>query len=199
MAYIEKEIKIPLENLDNFLAVLNSRGAKFLGKGFQRTIRMDRDDLSLEHEKKFLRVRSGSKNVVTLKAKIAKENKNIFERMEIETEIKEPDKMLAILSELGFTKQFIMEKYRAEWKYKKVDITVDEMPFGFYVELEGEEDDIYEMAKELGLDSNNKIIVTYWDIFADYNKENGLSGDNIIFTPSYKSVINSTLDEGKSC
>ena len=194
MPHIEQEIKVPLEDLDGFLTTLNSEGAKFLGKTFQRTVRMDKDDSSLEKEGKFLRVRYGSKNVVTLKAKKDEENKEVFERIEIETEVKEPGKMIKILSELGFIQKFIMEKYRAEWKHNGVNITIDEMPFGFYIELEGEKDKIYQVAGELGLDIGKKIIVTYWDIFEDYKKENNLEGDDIVFPENYKSEINDLLN-----
>lgn len=189
MSYIEKEIKLPIQNIDIFLDILNSIDAKFLGKTFQRTVRMDQDDLSLEKEKKFLRVRSGVKNVITLKIKKKKENKNVFERTEIETEIKDPEKMAMILFELGFTKEFIMEKYRAEWSYNNTIISFDEMPFGFYIEIEGKEENIYQTVNHLNLDVNKKIIATYWDIFESYKKEKGIKGDNIVFKKKHQSVL----------
>ena len=35
-----------------------------------------------------------------------------------------------MLKNLGYTYERIMEKYRVEWRYKRVKITIDELPFG---------------------------------------------------------------------
>jgi len=179
MNYIEKEIKLKIDNLNEFIARLKSK-AEFVGEAFQKTIRVDTPGKDLEKKRIFLRVRSGFSNVLTLKKK-NQNNDNVFAREEIEIKIGDVEKMAEILVNLGFSKQLIMEKYRSEWKYNDTVISVDKMPFGVYVEIEGEEGKIYETARYLGLDPDKKITVTYWDLFEDYKKQNNITGENIIF------------------
>ncbi len=186
---IEKEIKIKVDNLESIQAKLKEKGAKFQGKVFQRTIRFDTEQLDLESNKIFIRIRSGFNNVVTLKKKF-NTNKNVFERIEFETEVKDIEIMRQIFHHLGYTKEFIMEKYRSNWNFRETVVSFDEMPFGQFVEIEGEENSIFETANELGLDTNNKITVTYWDLFEEYKKESGENGENIVFPENHQSITN---------
>ena len=186
--YSEKEIKLKIENPSELISKLNSLKARFVSKSFQRTTRMDTETMDLEKNRTFLRVRSGSKNIVTLKKKLG-ENAEVFERQEIETEVKDIEKLADIFGGLGFTKRLILEKYRADFDFHNVKISIDELPFGFYVELEGDPKNIFEVANELDLNTKNKITVTYWDLFEDYKKETGTKGESIIFPKSYKSVL----------
>lgn len=186
--YSEREIKLKIEKPSDLISKLNSLKAKFVSKSFQRTTRMDTETMDLEKNGTFLRVRSGSKNIVTLKKKLG-ENAEVFERQEIETEVKDIEKLADIFGGLGFTKRLILEKYRADFDYKDVKISIDELPFGFYVELEGDPKDIFKVADELDLDTKNKITVTYWDLFEDYKKQTGTKGESIIFPKEYKSTL----------
>ena len=60
---------------------------------------------------------------------------------------------------------------------------------GLFIELEGKEDQILKLAQELGL--KEKIIVTYWDIFEEWKKDQNKEElrDNIVFPDSYVSEI----------
>lgn len=187
--YIETEIKIQLFDLKTLVSNLIKVNATFLGKDFQRTVRMDTPDMDLEKKGLFLRVRSGFGNTVTLKVK-NKEVKDFMQRDEYETEVKDLRVLSDIFSILGFSKQLILEKYRANFLYRGVKISIDELHFGTYVELEGDENKINNVAKELGLDMSDRINVTYWDLFEDYKKRNNIqSQENIVFPRNYKSQI----------
>jgi len=186
---IEIEIKVEIDNLENFISKLLKTNAKFLGRDFQRTVRMETPNMDLEKKKLFLRVRSGFGNIVTLKVK-NKDNKNFMQRDEYETEVKDIDTLSEIFSILGFSKRLILEKYRVNFLFKEVKISIDELPFGIYVELEGDENYINEVAEELGLDTTKGITVTYWDLFEDYKKQkNILNEESIIFPKNYNSQI----------
>jgi adenylate cyclase class 2 len=188
--YIEKEIKVKVENPKQLLSLLAELKAEKKGEGFQRTTRMDTPDLNLEKQGTFLRVRTGGKDIVTLKKKI-KSKGELFERMELETEVKDPELLADIFANLGFTKRFIMEKYRIDYSYKNTKISVDELPFGVYVEIEGEPEDIQSVARELNLNLSKKIVVTYWDLFEEHKKQTGQTGENIVFPQDYHSIISS--------
>jgi len=184
MKNIEKEIKIKVRDLVKISEKLKQKKAKFMGTAFQRTVRFDTESCDLEKNKTFIRVRSGFDNVVTLKKKI-KTNDNVFERVELETEVSDIEIMREIFHNLGYTREFVMEKYRTNWEYNETVISFDEMPFGLYVEIEGEEKKIFETADELGLDLSNKITVTYWDLFEQYKSKTGQTGENIVFPDGY--------------
>ena len=189
--YIEKEIKVEVENPQQFLSLLIEKKAKMKGEGFQRTIRMDTPDNGLEKQGTFLRVRTGGKNIVTLKKKI-KTDGDVFERRELETEVKDPKLLADIFANLGFTKRYIMEKYRIDYEYKNTKISLDELPFGVFVEIEGEPADIKNVANELNLDLSNKIVVTYWDLFEKYKKKTNRKGEDIVFLLNHNFILSTT-------
>ena len=51
---------------------------------------------------------------------------------------------------------------------------LDEVCFGIFLEIEGEESEIVGVLKDLSLDFNEKITVPYWELWEVYKKENGL-------------------------
>lgn len=187
--YIEKEIKFKIEDINGLMNKLKNKNAKFISSSFQRTVRFDTSSKDLEKQGKFLRTRTGHKNVVTLK--INNKSQNIFESQEIEFETDHTEKIRTIFNELGFGKELVMEKYRVNLELDGVDISLDELPFGFFIELEGEEDKIFEMANKLGFDLNKKIVVTYWDLFEIYKKENKREdlGESIVFEKNHTPKI----------
>jgi adenylate cyclase class 2 len=187
--YVEKEIKLRINDLGLLINKLTTEKAVFIGKALQRTVRFDNQENSLESNGTFLRVRSGFENVITVKRKVKDDSGDVFKREEFETRVDDIEMIRKMLNALGFNREYVMEKYRMEWELDGVNISIDELPFGFFVEIEGEEKKIFEVAQKLNLDVNERIIVTYWDIFAEYKKEYDLIGENIEFERDHKSVI----------
>ena len=175
----EIEIKFPVRDQDLLLDQLKKLGAKFKGKAFERTIRFGTPDNQLEKQGKFLRLRSGFKNVITFKSKIP--NKQFKEREEIEFEVKDQEKMRQILERLGFTKIRIMEKYRQKWDLDRTEIVVDRLPMGVFIEIEGSKAGITNTIKQLGLKFEDGITKTYWDLWEKYCTKKHLDLENIIF------------------
>jgi adenylate cyclase class 2 len=176
----EVEIKFEIKNPNLIRKILKNLKAKFLGKVFERTIRFDTPNNSLEKNGKFLRLRTGFKNVITFKRKL--KSKNFKEREEIELEISDPEKMEIILKNLGFTKVRIMEKYREKWKLKDTEIVIDKLPMGNFIEIEGKEKSIKKVVNLLGLDFKNRLVCTYWDLWKDFTKKKGIKNENIVFS-----------------
>jgi adenylate cyclase class 2 len=176
----EIEIKFEIKNPNLIRKILKNLKAKFCGKAFERTIRFDTPNNSLEKKGKFLRLRTGFKNVITFKRKI--KSKNFKEREEIELEISDPEKMEIILKNLGFTKVRIMEKYREKWKLNGTEIVIDKLPMGNFIEIEGREKLIKKVVNLLGLDFKNRLVCTYWDLWKDFTKKKGIKNENIVFS-----------------
>jgi adenylate cyclase class 2 len=176
----EIEIKFEIKNPNLIRKSLKNLKAKFLGKVFERTIRFDTPNNSLEKKGKFLRLRTGFKNVITFKRKI--KSKNFKERKEIELEISDPEKMEIILKNLGFTKVRIMEKYREKWKLNGTEIVIDRLPMGNFIEIEGKKKSIKKVVNLLGLDFKKCLVCTYWDLWKDFTKKKGIKNENIVFS-----------------
>lgn len=181
--YIEKEIKIKIANPIDAVTRLKSIGAKFEGGTFERTIRFDTPNHDLEKVGKFLRVRSGFNNVITMKEKI-ENDVNVRARKETEFKIEDIEKMEYIIKRLGYSYTTTMEKYRQMWKFDDCDITLDEMPFGVYMEIEGSEDKIIEICNTLGINQQERILETYWELWAKISDEK-----DIIFEGNHNFIL----------
>jgi adenylate cyclase class 2 len=185
----EIEIKFKIKKPNLIREKLKNLKAEFVGKVFERTIKFDTEKENLKEQGKFLRIRTGFKNVITFKKKISKFDKDFKEREEIEVEISDPIEMEKILENLGFTKKWIMEKYREKWILGKVEISIDKLPrMGYFIEIEGKKGTIQNTAKILGLDFKNKITATYWDLWKDYCQREGIKEENIIFKNGSKKI-----------
>ena len=77
----------------------------------------------------------------------------IKHQREEETEVADADALAAILDALGYRPALVYEKRRATWRVAGAEVVLDELPFGLFVEIEGEEDAILAAEKLLGLES----------------------------------------------
>lgn len=187
--HIETELKFQTIDPQRIINALMASGAKLVSKNKQKTVRFDTINHDLEKKGIFIRVRAeGEENTITLKEKIGNDE-TVRQRKETEFKIEDLDKMSYIIQKLGFDYVLVMEKYRIELTYKNSHVCVDEMPFGFYVEIEGEEAEINLIAQELGFKPEEKIIVTYWDLFEDWKKDKRITNQNIVFEEGYKSKL----------
>ena len=188
MEKIEKEIKLVVVDAEKLINLLKLNGAKLLNKSKERTIRLDTENGDLENKGVFLRVRSGSKNTITMKEKIG-DDVEVRARKETEFEIGDVENMAYILKKLGFSKEKIMEMYRVNYEYKGAVLSIDELSFGLFLEIEGTEEQIIEIASELGYKVEDKILVTYWDLFEEFKTKNNLVLDNIEFSVGFESKL----------
>ena len=188
MKYIEKELKFEIKDLSRLIDYLKKHGAVVLNKSKEKTVRLDTSNKDLEKRGVFLRVRAGSKNTITLKEKIG-EDKNVRKRKETEFEIQDIEAMAYILGKLGFDYSRTMEKYRINLEYKGAKLSIDELFFGLYLEIEGEEKEIEAITKELGYNPEEKVLGTYWDILEEYNNEHKTTKKDILFPKKYTSGL----------
>lgn len=101
------------------------------------------------------------------------------EEIEFETDIR---KLLKIFSRLGYEAQFKYEKIREVWKRGDLEVMIDDLPFlGLFVEIEGEEKDIEELAKSFQFSMNESITETYLELFAEYKSKNDIDRENLVW------------------
>ena len=73
-------------------------------------------------------------------------------RSETELPVSEPDAMIGILRGLGFTESLEYRKTRETWELDGVEVTLDTLDFGRFVEIEGTKTQIRRAAQLLSLD-----------------------------------------------
>ena len=95
----------------------------------------------------------------------------IKHQQEEETQVSDADAANAILSALGFRPALIYEKRRTRWKVGNAEVTMDELPFGLFMEIEAPEKDIARVEKLLHLEDLPAVIETYPTLTANLGKE----------------------------
>ena len=106
----------------------------------------------LDPARRVLRLRhKGGRAVFTFKERDPGKSP-IKRQREEETEVSDAAAMASILEALGFRPVLVYEKRRETWGTNGTEVVIDELPFGLFVEIEGEEASIIEVEKLLGLD-----------------------------------------------
>ena len=85
---------------------------------------------------------------------------------EIEVDVDDGDGFEAILAGLGYVRVFRYQKYRETFRWRDVEIVVDETPIGTFVEIEGPVATIHEAARALGREPRDYIADSYAALFA---------------------------------
>jgi adenylate cyclase class 2 len=146
---IEKKYRLKKGQPEEVIARLKELGATFTVGGFEENY-LHKGNL-LDEKKAFLRVRKfNGKAVLTYKEKLSSED-NVKYKIEHETEVGDVEAMESIIESLGYKLSVIYEKRRQTWHLPHVVVTVDELPFGDYMEIEGDEEHIIEAEKLLDI------------------------------------------------
>ena len=178
---LEREIKLRFDSADEARAKILALGATPLhGRRLQEDALLDTDDEMLRRQRSTLRIRSeGSKSLLTYKGPPRPGAIKI--REELETVVADGAALLAILQALGLHVWFRYEKYREEFSADDVVIAIDETPVGVFVEIEGGEVAIHDMARALGKDAADYITDSYRFLFLQHRDQNGLEGHDMVF------------------
>lgn len=137
---IEKKYKLTTDIRERILAVLKKQGAVFEGEDFE--VNEIYGGGILDEKKAVLRIRKiEDKTILTFKRRI-ENNLDYKRQIEHETEIADAAAIKKIIDCLGFQKKIVYEKKRRKWKLKNVEIVLDELPFGLFMEIEGKITDI---------------------------------------------------------
>lgn len=70
----------------------------------------------------------------------------------------------------------VLEKYRQFWVFSDsdIDLVIDSVPFGDYLEIEGDKDEINRIVNELGLQDEPRVTNAYFVEYAKYCVTNGI-------------------------
>jgi adenylate cyclase class 2 len=128
---------------------------------------------NLQTGKQALRLRRiGGRAILTYKERYASTTAVKHQR-EDETGIEDAQALAAILDALGYKPALIYEKRRATWKLKGAEVMIDELPFGLFAEIEGEEKTILEIEEHLGLTDAEAEMATYPELTRRHGEKRG--------------------------
>ena len=82
-------------------------------------------------------------------------------REETEVDVADAHATLDLLAQLGFQVLVIYRKHRSAWKQGAVNVTLDRLDYGHFVEVEGPLEEIPIVARGLGLDPARAVKDSY--------------------------------------
>ncbi len=185
----ELEVKFylsTLTQLENRLKALNAELAQ--PRVHEINLRFDTPDLLLTRTLRVLRLRRDNQAIVTYKGP-GQEIDGVRLRQELEFTVGDFDKARLFFEALGYQISVIYEKYRAIYDLGEVHVTLDEMPYGNFAEIEGPDGkSIQEVARLLDLDWETRILDSYLVLFDRVKSVLGLTFRDLTFE-NFKSVI----------
>ncbi len=178
----ETEAKFYVRDLERIRSFLQSVNARLVqARVLEKNLRFDLPDGSLRAGRRVLRLRNDREARLTYKG----ENKNtrgVLSREEIEFIVGDFEKAKKFLEALGYQQIFYYEKYRTTYELDKILIMLDELPYGNFVEIEGEKEETIEiLARKLNLNWDATIERSYSALFADVQKNLNLSFRDLSF------------------
>lgn len=175
----EIEAKFLLPDLaDVRVRVLSAGGRLMEPRSLELNLRFDDDAGHLAAGGRVLRLRRDRTTRLTYKAP----GPTAEERAELELEIESADAGRQLLEALGYRIVAVYEKYRETFAFGDERVMLDELPFGYFVEIEAESVDRLRTAAEgLGLPWVSRLQASYLDLFYALRPMLGLEAEEATF------------------
>ena len=128
---------------------------------------------NLDPQRSVLRIRRiDDKTLLTYKERFPSSSA-IKHQREDETRVEDAKAMADILDALGYSPALIYEKRRETWRLKGAVVVIDELPFGLFAEIEGEEEAIEDAEKLLALADVEAEMASYPQLTKQYGERRG--------------------------
>jgi adenylate cyclase class 2 len=165
MQPLEIEVKFYLADAGIIRNRIMELGARRIGRAFETNIRFEDANQSLIRQKSILRLRKDAKTRLTFKSKPCLDDKEFKILKELEVEVSDFDTMKHILESIGFHKEQIYEKWRETFILNGTTLCIDTLPYGDFLEIEGEKHDIKTLSVGIGLEWDKRILTNYLQLF----------------------------------
>lgn len=162
----ELEVKFYLSDLSAFQEGLEISGGHVLqARLHEVNLRFDTPDSELTRTYQVLRLRQDKIARLTYKGP-GEIVGGVRSRREIEFSVGDFSEARSFLEALGYQVSLMYEKFRATYELGGVEITLDEMPYGTFAELEGPDAaSIQTLAGKLGVQWEARIVESYTFLF----------------------------------
>lgn len=164
---VETEVKFCVRNLRPIETRLLELKAQLIQPRVHETnLRFDFPDGSLRKGYKVLRLRKDTGAKFTYKGPSQERQDGVLCREEIEFSVGDFDEARKFLELLGYIPVVFYEKFRTTYEYQNVHIMLDELPYGTFVELEGDHiQTLREIADQLRLNWDAMVKAGYHALF----------------------------------
>jgi len=187
----ETEAKFYVQNLGKIELRLQELKAQLIQPRIHETnLRFDNTNSDLRSSFRVLRLRQDDKARFTFKGPSEEREGGILSRREIEFVVEDFERAREFLEALGYTVVVFYEKFRTTYALNDIHIMLDELPYGEFVEIEGENvDEIYNIANLLNLNWDVMIKAGYHALFERVAGKFNLELSQLSFSALEKSKI----------
>ena len=181
MENIEIEVKFYLTDIEGMRRSLLELGVESRGRVFETNIRYEDNQHSLIQKKTLLRLRKDEKTTLTFKSMPKTKSRDFKVFNELEVEVDDMALMGQILEALGFHPEQKYEKWRETLVLDRTKMFLDRMPYGDFLEIEGQPQDIKNWIARLGLNWHRRILLNYLELFEIIKKKLNLQIKDLTF------------------
>jgi len=179
---VETEVKLYVPDLGAVAHRVEAAGGKLIApRVLERNVRYDNEAGEFKQAGTVLRLRQDTRVRLTYKDGEKLLGKFGSSRFEAEVEVSDYESMATILDKLGFHVVMGYEKYRTTYQLDDAEVTLDEMPYGNFVEIEGEQEAIGRVLDTLQLDDARRMTGSYTVLFEIVRKNLGLAFSDLTF------------------
>ena len=178
---LEREIKLRFDSAAIAREAIVRIGAPPVrGRRLQEDCLLDTADELLRRRRSVLRIRMDQgRALLTYKGPVQPSRMKL--REERETVAADGETLLYLFEQLGFTVWFRYQKYREEFGAADAIIALDETPIGTFVEIEGSEQAIIDLATALGRSPDDYLIDSYRGLWVQHCERQGIRGRDMVF------------------
>jgi adenylate cyclase class 2 len=177
----ELEVKFYLSEREAMQAKLEQMGQVIAPRVHEVNLRFDTPDFLLTSSGRLLRLRQDSRARVTYKGLGSVEGGARL-RQELEFTVSDFETARKLFEALGYQVYTMYEKYRTTYKLGNVEVVLDELPTGDFLEIEGPDSkSIHEAASMLDLNWNARILESYTMLFEHLRQGLGFTFRDLSF------------------
>lgn len=183
----EVEVKFVLHDPGATRQALLDRGAQSKGIHYEMNARLDDSIQSLRRQGTVLRIRRMEKDgktdhILTVKTPITDFDPLFGARNEFEFTADDGEALMLSYQALGYSPYWRYEKRRETLIFDDgLEVVLDEMPFGWFMEVEGSPELIRALADYLGLHMEDGITVSYAVICENVCRRLGIEMADLTF------------------
>ena len=170
---IEKKYRLTEKQLQELQRRLPEIGAVFEGEEFEENTLYGGDRLDVGTcVLRLRRVGDVAGALLTYKQRFPSAS-SIKQQQENETRVSDADATDAILQALGYKPALVYEKRRSTWRLDDAEVDVDELPFGLFMEIEANPDEIVRVERLLSMKGLQAEMETYPGLTLKHGKRHG--------------------------
>lgn len=171
MIEIEKKYRLSKEQYEQVQEDLKEFKAEYIREDFEENSLYGNEEFKVR--KAVIRLRKiEDKTILTFKESLGNDL-GVKRQREHETVVEDAEQIEEIIKCIGLEKNIVYEKRRKTWKFRDVEVVLDELPFGLFMEIEGSLMAIAEAEMFLEADSFEVENETYAYLTLKLGKKNG--------------------------